>query len=139
MATRFSRLFRQTAVAALLFCAVSAEAQNLPGDPVAGYMIATESCAACHVVADGVVPPFVFDVPSFFAIANDPAVTALAIKVFLRTPHARMPNLILKDTEGDDVASYILSLRGRPVPPPYVLQPPPPAPAPQAAPGPREF
>jgi len=107
-----------------LFCGAGALAQAIPGDPVAGYLLATDTCAECHVVSDRAVPPFVFDVPSFFAIANNPGMTALRIRVFLRTPHARMPNLILKDSDIDDVASYILSLRGKPVPPPYVLQPP---------------
>jgi mono/diheme cytochrome c family protein len=106
-----------------LWCGAGAFAQAGPGDPVAGYLLATESCAECHVVSDKAVPSFVFDVPSFFAIANNPAVTAISISVFLRTPHASMPNLILKTEDIDNVATYILSLRGLPVPPPYVLQP----------------
>jgi hypothetical protein len=38
-------------------------------------------------------------------------VTETSLRVFLRTPHTRMPDFILSRAETDDVISYILSLR----------------------------
>ena len=39
-----------------------------------------------------------------------PSMSELAIKVFLRTPHPTMPNIILSPEEIDSVAAYIRSL-----------------------------
>ena len=39
--------------------------------------------------------------------------TAIALKVALRTSHETMPNLILNETETNDVVAYILSLGDR--------------------------
>ena len=50
--------------------------------------------------------------PAFQTIANDPAVTALSLRVFLRTPHKNMPDLVLTETETDDVIGYITRGRG---------------------------
>jgi hypothetical protein len=52
-------------------------------------------------------------VPAFPAVARMPSTTALSLRVFLQTPHARMPNLHLSRDETDDVIAYILSLRDR--------------------------
>ena len=90
-----------------------AQPQMLPGDPAQGYMFALDSCAQCHIVTDPQAPPLVLAVPSFFDIANDRATTALSLRAFLQTPHDRMPDVMLKRTEIDNVISYILSLRGR--------------------------
>ena len=40
-----------------------------------------------------------------------PSTTSVALKVFLKTPHATMPNIILSEAEIDALAAYILSLR----------------------------
>jgi hypothetical protein len=39
--------------------------------------------------------------------------TALALNVFLRTPHRSMPNLVISDGDRDNVIAYILSLRDK--------------------------
>ena len=39
-----------------------------------------------------------------------PSMSELAIKVFLRTPHPTMPNIILSPEEIDSVTAYIRSL-----------------------------
>jgi hypothetical protein len=44
-------------------------------------------------------------------VADDPAVTALALRSFLQTPHFDMPNIMLSPAETDDIISYILTLR----------------------------
>jgi len=88
-----------------------AQAQDLPGDPDAGSRLAHEVCGVCHVVSDEqFVDPDV-GAPTFYEVADDPAVTALSLRVFLRTPHATMPDLMLSPDETDDIIAYILSLR----------------------------
>jgi cytochrome c len=49
--------------------------------------------------------------PDFTAIANRPSTTALSLKVFFKTSHRRMPNLIIAPEQADDLANYILSLK----------------------------
>lgn len=44
-------------------------------------------------------------------LPGDPAMTALALRVFLTTPHENMPNLILTDAETDNVIAWILGLK----------------------------
>jgi mono/diheme cytochrome c family protein len=88
-----------------------APAQELPGDPQAGRSLAVTVCAACHEVEKGARGGMLPDPPGFQRLADDSAMTALALRVFLRTPHRDMPNLILTDAESDDVIAYILGLR----------------------------
>ena len=57
--------------------------------------------------------PGVVEVPTFQAVADDPAATGAALRAFLRTPHAAMPDLRLTSDQTDDVVAYILSLKGR--------------------------
>lgn len=91
----------------------SAPAQELPGDPQAGHAFAVALCAECHEVEKDARGGMLPDPPGFQRLADDPAMTALALRVFLRTPHRDMPNLILSDAESDDVIAYILGLRRR--------------------------
>jgi hypothetical protein len=49
--------------------------------------------------------------PAFTDIANRPSTTALSLKVFFKTSHHRMPNLIITPEQADDLASYMLSLK----------------------------
>ncbi len=105
---------RALAVAVMIGLAASATlAADLPGDPAAGRKMAIETCAACHLVAERPTSIGNSLAPAFSAIAGDPATTALALRVFLQTPHAAMPNLALSPAESDDMISYILSLRQR--------------------------
>ena len=50
--------------------------------------------------------------PAFRDIANTPGMTGTALRVFLRTSHPKMPNLILTPEETEDAIAYILSLHG---------------------------
>jgi hypothetical protein len=89
-------------------------AQNLRGvgSVSAGRELAVTACSECHVVVPRrITPPRIGGPPDFVDIANEPSTTAAAIFVFLHSPHARMPNLILSDRESSDVIAYILSLR----------------------------
>ena len=49
--------------------------------------------------------------PDFAAIANRPSTTALSLKVFFKTSHRSMPNLVIAPDQADDLANYILSLK----------------------------
>jgi mono/diheme cytochrome c family protein len=94
-----------------LFGTFVALAQPSPGDPDAGHRMAKEICSACHVVETGqAVNPGV-GAPDFQTVADNPAFTELALRVFFRTPHHRMPNITLSLIEENDIISYILSLR----------------------------
>jgi hypothetical protein len=48
---------------------------------------------------------------TFETIANTPGMTALALSVWLTTPHREMPHLILSAQEREDIIAYITSLR----------------------------
>lgn len=78
-----------------------------------GACIARGSCASCHAIGAGPDKNTMSAAPSFADIAAMPSITELAIKVFLQTPHASMPNIMLAQSEIDALAAYILSLRSK--------------------------
>ena len=82
------------------------------GDPIAGRQIANAWCANCHALPDSKVVTAT-GAPSFPAIAADRAITPLALRAFLRTPHARMPDLHLSNGETDDLIAFVLATRVR--------------------------
>ena len=88
----------------------SANAEELLGDPAAGRRLAEDVSSACHVIAPGQESTTDVDAPAFPDLANEPRVTALSLRVFLQTPHERMPDLRLDRDETDDVIAYLLSL-----------------------------
>jgi len=75
-----------------------------------GRQVAIELCSSCHRVTGG---PRLSgqNVASFFAIANLPSTTALSLKVFLRSNHKGMPDLIVSESDTDKLIDYILSLK----------------------------
>jgi cytochrome c len=75
-----------------------------------GHRLAEAWCKPCHAVeptTGGTSSP----APDFAAVANLPSTTALSLKVFLRSNHPSMPNLVLTADQTDDIVSYILSLK----------------------------
>lgn len=106
---RMIHLCTLTAIALAAAAQFTALGQAL-GDLSSGRHIATTICGSCHYVfatkqSKKEVPP------TFEDIANLPSTTAISLKVFLRSNHRRMPNLILSNAEADDVIAYILSLK----------------------------
>ncbi len=95
----------------LVLAATQAGTQSLIVDPVAGRNLALRACAECHAVANQPGGQVSDAVPSFTTIARSRTTTELSLRVFLQTPHAPMPNLMLARREIDDVVSYILSLK----------------------------
>jgi mono/diheme cytochrome c family protein len=85
--------------------------QSSPGDIAQGHALAIKVCADCHRVAKGHGVSKELSAPAFQAIADASSTTALSLRVFLRTPHRNMPNLMLRESETDDVIAYILSLK----------------------------
>ena len=91
----------------LLTLPLAAMAQSAGGDPRIGRRTAATLCVPCHQIdetrRDGP--------PSFVDIALMPSTTALSLKVFLRSSHNEMPDLIVPGSEIDDLIAYILSLK----------------------------
>ena len=100
------------ALAVLLFVRLhNASGAPLPSEGVsAGYRLAEAWCKDCHAIEakDAGTRGRPTD---FAAIANRSSTTALSLKVFLKTSHRRMPNLIITPEQADDLSSYILSLK----------------------------
>ena len=85
----------------------SVVAQVSPGDRAAGRELAQDVCATCHQVEKGQRGISIEGAPSFQDVADNKAMTSLALRVFLQTPHEEMPNLKLSNAETDDVITYI--------------------------------
>ncbi len=94
---------------ALGLSATAARADDI-GDPVAGRQVATAWCANCHAFPGSQLATAT-GAPSFPAVAADHAMTSLALRAFLQTPHDRMPDLHLSNSEMDDLIAFILSTR----------------------------
>jgi len=77
-----------------------------------GHRLAEAWCKSCHVI-DIKTAGTANAAPDFAAVANQPSTTELSLKVFLRSNHHSMPNLILSPDQADDLVTYILSLKGR--------------------------
>jgi cytochrome c len=75
-----------------------------------GHRLAEAWCAQCHAIEPHMAGLF-DQAPSFEAIANRHGTTMLSLKVFLRTSHRNMPNLVIAPEQADALANYILSLR----------------------------
>ena len=86
-------------------------AEQMRGNPTEGLRFARELCAECHQVEPGEAARAFPAKKSFLDIAADPKMTALSLRVFLRTPHIEMPNFLLTEAQTDDVIAYILSLK----------------------------
>lgn len=85
--------------------------QALMGDRDAGYALAKTACVRCHRIGREEETPKLYPATAFQEIANRPSSTELSLRVFLKLPHQDMPNLILTDTEIDNVVAYILGLK----------------------------
>lgn len=81
------------------------------GDVAAGHRLADELCSRCHVVAPSGHGSWT-DAPDFAAIANRPGMTAAQLSAFIQKPHIDMLNLQRPPREANDLAAYIMSLRG---------------------------
>jgi len=100
------------ALAALVFIRM----HNASGAPLAsesatsGHRLAEAWCKGCHAIEATTVGTRGAP-PDFVAIANRASTTELSLKVFMKTSHHRMPNIIIAPDQADDIANYILSLK----------------------------
>jgi mono/diheme cytochrome c family protein len=102
---------RRLILAASVLAATASPA--LAQDVLAGRELAQRWCADCHLVAPGQATASSDSVPTFMAVAARQNVTADALRAFLANPHGRMPPLVLSNADIDNMAAYILSLRGK--------------------------
>jgi mono/diheme cytochrome c family protein len=93
------------ALGALLLIA-PAQAQ----DATTGAQIVQSECAGCHAVGGEAKSPEA-KAPRFADVAALPSTTELSLKVFLRSSHKNMPNILLEPDEIDAVSAYILGLK----------------------------
>lgn len=107
---RNSKLIISSLVAIAAALATTAHAEELLGDPIAGQKLAQDVCRTCHVVAPDQEPKATIETPAFPDLAKQPGVTAISLRVFLQTPHDRMPDIHLSREETDNIIAYILSL-----------------------------
>jgi cytochrome c len=100
------------ALAALFFIRLhNASGATLSSDSgSAGHRLADAWCKDCHAI-EAVTAGNADAAPAFAAIANQPSTTELSLKVFLRTSHRSMPNLVIAPSQADDLVHYILSLK----------------------------
>jgi mono/diheme cytochrome c family protein len=101
-----------TLCAIVALVASSAARADDIGDPVAGRKLANAWCANCHAFP-GSNQATATGAPSFTAVAANKTMTALALRAFLQTPHERMPDLHLSNSEMDDLISFILNPGGK--------------------------
>lgn len=90
--------------AALLLIRLHVAAAQTSGAAAAGRRLAQAWCMECHSGSRAVAS-------AFTDIANLPSTTALSLRAFLRSSHRAMPNLVIADSDADDLVAYILSLK----------------------------
>ncbi|WP_091684815.1 c-type cytochrome [Methylocapsa palsarum] len=80
-------------------------------DPSTGRRLAEAECSGCHQIDPASTTPRPNSAaPSFIDISRMPSTNELAIKVFLRSSHPPMPDLILSRQEINSITAYILAL-----------------------------
>jgi mono/diheme cytochrome c family protein len=72
-----------------------------------GLKLAREVCSECHLVVKSPGLSTNPDAPTFAAIA----VTRTALFAMLQTSHKKMPNLVIKGDDAQNIIAYILSLK----------------------------
>ena len=104
------------AVAAALAVLLFVRPHNANGAPrpsdsaSAGHRLAEAWCKNCHAI-EAATAGARGRGPDFVVIANRASTTALSLKVFFKTSHHRMPNLVIAPAQADDLTNYILSLK----------------------------
>ena len=75
-----------------------------------GHRLAEAWCRNCHSL-EATGPGSFSRTPDFVRIANRTSTTELSLKVFFRSNHRSMPNLIIAPDQADDLAAFILHLK----------------------------
>ena len=99
------------ALAALLLIRLHvADGAPRPDDASAGRRLAQAWCSECHAL-NASAPGKSSRAPDLVQIANRTSTTELSLKVFFRTSHRDMPNIIIAPDQADDLAQFILGLK----------------------------
>ena len=106
---RKTRTMALAGVAAMVLGGAAAQAED-SGPVTAGKGVAQLWCVNCHVVSTAQTSGS-DQAPTWQGIADRPGMTAERLHNFLEKPHGKMPDFKLGDTDIDNVASYILSLK----------------------------
>ncbi|MBR0719380.1 cytochrome c [Bradyrhizobium liaoningense] len=89
----------------------NADGSKLAADSaLEGRRLAEAWCKPCHAIEPNMAG-MSDQAPGFAAIANRHGTTALSLKVFLKTSHRNMPNLVIAPEQADALANFILSLK----------------------------
>lgn len=107
------RGLRVSVATLLVGVAPAAWAQDNSNAVAAGRELGLKWCSECHLVAKDQPKPPSDAVPSWYAIAKDPATTEAGLHAFFATPHKQMPNIMLSRQEADEIIAYILSLKSQ--------------------------
>jgi mono/diheme cytochrome c family protein len=97
---------------AVMMIAAPVLSQEL-GSAKQGQTLAETVCAECHAVTRGAIRSPFDHAPPFEAIAQMPGMTPMAIRVWLRSAHREMPNIMLQPEEIDNVIAYLQTLKAR--------------------------
>ncbi len=88
-----------------------AQAAQAPEQVAQGRLLAQSLCADCHTFGgdrrNDRAPP------DFAAVGAMPSTTALSLRVFLKSPHATMPDLVLEEGQIQALSAFILDLGGK--------------------------
>jgi mono/diheme cytochrome c family protein len=102
-----------SAILAFVALPAAAWAQDDVAAISAGRALGLKWCSECHLVEKGQPTPPSDAVPSWYAVAKDPATTEAGLHAFFATPHKQMPNIMLTRQETDEIIAYILSLKSQ--------------------------
>jgi mono/diheme cytochrome c family protein len=97
----------------LLLAPINAHARGT-GNPQRGRVLAESFCTSCHGIAASSGPSMNHRAPPFTQLAQTPGMSAIALRAALQTSHRKMPNLLLRKQDREDVIAYILSLKTAP-------------------------
>lgn len=113
------RAVQTCALAVIALALVACASGSLPadrsqtaeiGNAALGLAYAQANCAACHAVTQGQSVSPNPQAPAFGAVANTPGMTRTALAVWLHSPHANMPDLIVDPAHIDDLSAYLATL-----------------------------
>jgi mono/diheme cytochrome c family protein len=97
---------RVTTILCVVFFSATAQAQHA----ASGANLVKSECAGCHAIGEEAKSPEP-KAPRFADVAAMPSTTELSLKVFLRSSHKNMPNILLEPDEIDAATAYILDLK----------------------------
>ncbi len=76
-----------------------------------GKILAQSLCADCHTFGGAMRSDRA--AADFAAIGAMPSTTLLSLRVFLKSSHGHMPNLILEEAQIEALSAFILELGGK--------------------------